>query len=313
MRGKFGRGLVAATLAIAAAGSVPTGATAEESGAVCDIKVSVNLGPYSDDGLEFYASQQVSILGFGYPPGDLVILRVAWGDREPYEGDPHFHAGEDGTFSMGFGSFPGPEGSSLPPDPVLLTVYDDSNPDCADSVTMQFVGNLPYFKDYYMTMHDDAIIWMAESGLSTGCGPERFCPRRFVTRGEMATFLVRALELPGTETDYFADDDGTKYEWSINRLAEAGIATGCAADAFCPARTLTRGEMASSLVRAFAIPPSDIDRFTDDDVSTHEAAINALAAAGITTGCRGDYPYLFCTYRPIYRDQMAAFLYRIMN
>ena len=36
---------------------------------------------------------------------------------------------------------------------------------------------------------------LAESGITTGCGPGHFCPSQNVTRGEMAAFLSRALGL----------------------------------------------------------------------------------------------------------------------
>jgi hypothetical protein len=44
--------------------------------------------------------------------------------------------------------------------------------------------------------------------------------------------------------------------------------------------------MASFLVRAFALPATDSDFFTDDEASAHEGDINAVAA-GVTTGCGG--------------------------
>jgi hypothetical protein len=36
---------------------------------------------------------------------------------------------------------------------------------------------------------------LARSGITGGCGSGNFCPQQFVTRGEMATFLARALGL----------------------------------------------------------------------------------------------------------------------
>ena len=43
----------------------------------------------------------------------------------------------------------------------------------------------------------------------------------------MATFLVRAFDLPATGTDYFGDDNANKHEANINALARAGITSGC--------------------------------------------------------------------------------------
>jgi hypothetical protein len=51
-------------------------------------------------------------------------------------------------------------------------------------------------------------------------------------------------------------------------------------------------------------------RFSDDDGSVFEEAIESLAAAGITSGCGGDR---FCPDDPVTRGQMAAFLQRALG
>jgi S-layer homology domain len=73
---------------------------------------------------------------------------------------------------------------------------------------------------------------------------------------------------------------------------------------------VSREQMASFLSRAFDLPPSSSDFFTDDNTSIHEGSINALAASGITGGCAtGRY----CPKANVSREQMAAFLYRAFN
>ena len=66
----------------------------------------------------------------------------------------------------------------------------------------------------------------------------------------MATFLVRAFDLPPTSTDYFADDEGSQHEANINRLRAAGITSGCGPTSYCPNGLVTRGQMAAFLHRA---------------------------------------------------------------
>ncbi len=103
------------------------------------------------------------------------------------------------------------------------------------------------------------------------------------------------------------------FSGDIAWLEGAGITRGCNPpwrDEFCPRRILTRGEAATMLVRALHLPPSTIDRFDDDNGSTHEAAINALAAAGITRGCG---PRLFCPNVALTRAQMAALIVRSLD
>ncbi len=112
------------------------------------------------------------------------------------------------------------------------------------------------FGDTIGTLFEKSIDWMAFTGITAGCNPpdnDLYCPSATVTRGQMAAFLVRALNLPATSANYFTDDDNSIFEDSINRVAQAGITRGCnppANDLFCPSGTVTRGQMAAFLVRA---------------------------------------------------------------
>jgi hypothetical protein len=164
-----------------------------------------------------------------------------------------------------------------------------------------------WFVDIWGSKFRDDIVWLAEEGITTGCDVELFCPDGLVTRGQMATFLSRALDLPATGQDYFTDDEGSSHETSINRLAAAGITSGCAADRFCPNGLVTRAQMASFLVRALDLPATSTDHFNDDEGLSHEAAINSLAQSGITSGCGTNR---FCPSGIVTRGQMAAFLRR---
>lgn len=155
----------------------------------------------------------------------------------------------------------------------------------------------------------DEIRWAYLEGNIGHCAaPGFFCPTQTVTRGMMAAFMVRALDLPATATDFFTDDETSSFEDSINRLAAAAITSGCTPTTFCPTRAVTRAEMATFLDRAYDFPDTTADHFTDDELSSHEGAINRLAEAGIATGCT---PTRFCPSNPVTRGQMMAFLYRI--
>ena len=151
------------------------------------------------------------------------------------------------------------------------------------------------------------IAWIAHRGITDGCGGGRFCPDGSVTRGQMTAFFNRALKLPATTQDYFDDDTGSVFEGDINRLAAAGITQGCEPQQFCPANTITRGQMASFLTRALNLPPSTRDRYRDDDGTTHEDSINRLAEAGIARACD---PNRYCPGAVLTRQEMAGFLYR---
>jgi len=172
------------------------------------------------------------------------------------------------------------------------------------------------FTDEDGSVFEGAIEAIAADGITFGCNPPGnylYCVGDSVTRGQMAGFLVRALDLPPTSTDFFTDDTGSVFEGAINRLAEAGITRGCnppANDMVCPDRTLNRGEMAAFLARAFELTASSLDHFVDDNGNTFERAINSIADEGITLGCDPPANTSFCPGSSITRGQMAAFLTR---
>ena len=112
------------------------------------------------------------------------------------------------------------------------------------------------FCDDDTSMFEGDIEHLATLDITSGCNPpagDRFCPDRQVTRGQMAAFLVRALELSAQGSVDFIDDDGSVFEADIEKLATAGITYGCnppSNNRFCPDRQVTRGQMAAFLVRA---------------------------------------------------------------
>jgi hypothetical protein len=164
--------------------------------------------------------------------------------------------------------------------------------------------------DWSETTFAGDVAWLYAEDITRGCDLDLFCTYDPVSRGEMATFLRRALDLPGSTTDHFIDDDGSLHEPAINAIADAGLTAGCGPDRFCPTLQVSRGQMATFLVRALDLEPSVADRFTDDDGSTHEHAIDAIAEAGITVGCG---PAIFCPSADVVRGQMAAFLHRAFD
>ena len=111
------------------------------------------------------------------------------------------------------------------------------------------------FGDDDTSVHESDIESLAGAGITKGCTPDRYCPDDPVTRGQMAAFLVRALQLsPATGTD-FTDDDTSIFEADIQTLAANGIPKGCTPDRYCPDDPVTRGQMASFLVRALELDP----------------------------------------------------------
>ncbi len=118
--------------------------------------------------------------------------------------------------------------------------------------------NVDYFTDDDTSIHEDPINRLAASGITLGCDPptnQRFCPERTVSRGEIASFLARGLGLGAVGDDFFSDDETSVHQDNINRLAAAGITSGCRADAYCPRERVLRRHMAVFLGRALELTP----------------------------------------------------------
>ena len=129
-------------------------------------------------------------------------------------------------------------------------------------------GNLPapsrdHFSDDNGTLHEDSINRVAEAGIVTGRGGDRFTPDGQVERGQLATFLVHAYqyragrELPAPSTDAFSDDNGTVHEASTDKAAEAGFVAGTGPGRYTPEGLVRRDQMASFLVRVLDLLVED--------------------------------------------------------
>jgi Phosphodiester glycosidase/S-layer homology domain len=196
-------------------------------------------------------------------------------------------------------------------------------------------GSVPRtrFADIAGSAHEATIACAAWYGLTTGRTTSRFAPDRPVTRAQMASFLARLIDhsvahgdgdrrgraLPG-RTRRFSDVPArSPHAHAIGRLAAAGIIAGgpgtLADTAFGPHQPIDRGQMATLLARTIAhvrgnALPGGRDVFADDAGTTHEAAINTLARAGIV---QGTSPGLYAPGAPVRRGAMASFLQRTME
>ena len=171
------------------------------------------------------------------------------------------------------------------------------------------------FTDTGSSIHRADIETLTQMGVFEGteCADEQFCPNDPAKRWAVAVWLVRALDggdPPPLDESRFADvDDDEWWMPHVERLAQLGVTAGCRTDPlrFCPDGTVTRGEMATFLVRAFDLDEAPPAGFTDTAGTTHEANIDRLFASGVTAGCRLD-PLRFCPNQPVSRAQMATFI-----
>lgn len=155
----------------------------------------------------------------------------------------------------------------------------------------------------------DDIVWLRETGVTEGCNPpmnDAYCPDETVTRGEMAAFLNRALDLELGEGG-FADTSDHVFEEDIRRLAAAEITLGCNPPwntLFCPDDPLTRAEMATFLARALGHGTASTENPGANDLTVSKFVVNR-------EGVSLEAPY--CGNGPIGEDQTLSHLLVIVH
>lgn len=109
------------------------------------------------------------------------------------------------------------------------------------------------FRDFIEALKND--------GITSGCTPTTYCPNAFVTRGQMAVFVLRARcgssYLPNIPVSQTFSDVPLSHAFVrfIQKLYSLGITSGCATSPlrYCPDQPVTRGEMAVFIERTYPL------------------------------------------------------------
>ena len=156
------------------------------------------------------------------------------------------------------------------------------------------------------------VLWAVENNITAGMDATHFMPEMGCTRGQVVTFLWRAMGYPEPESGEcpFVDvKSGKFYYKAVLWAAEKGITAGMDATHFAPEDTVTRGQFVTFLWRAEGKPAaSGSNPFTD--VNSGRFYYNAVlwaAQNGVTSGMT---PNTFEPDRTCTRGQVVTFLYR---
>lgn len=137
---------------------------------------------------------------------------------------------------------------------------------------------------------------------------------RVIILTSVVALIAALFAVPAGAGGTFIDDDDSVFETATEWMAAEGITKGCnppTNDKFCPDDNVTRGQMAAFFSRAYDLTDDGGgDKFTDDDSSIFESAIDRLATTGITKGCNPPSIDKFCPDDNMTRGQMAAFFFR---
>ncbi len=221
---------------------------------------------------------------------------------------------------------------------VTLTVTDQNQPPVSASDTATIVVTTPAtgpdpgddpvcdaveprsFPDLAGPPHGDNVGCVAGYGIAEGRADGTYGPLASVRRDQMASFLVRLLRVAGTDVpaqpgSTFPDVGSGAHARAIAQLADLGVVEGRADGRYDPGGAVTRGQMASFIVRSLEVvldedltasgsgPFTDIGGVHADNIRV----ANELAIA------LGRTPTTFAPAVPVRRDQMGSFLARSLR
>lgn len=160
--------------------------------------------------------------------------------------------------------------------------------------------------------HAAAIYELANAGILSGYGDNTFGPGKDVTRGQLAKIIANVLQLDteNVEDPAFTDvPKGHQYYGAVAALKQANIISGYGDDTYGVKDSLTRGQMAKILTKAFDLTvQGEATTFSDVPATNqYKEAIDALATNNVTTGL-GDGSY--GVQQHVTRGQLASFISR---
>ena len=176
-----------------------------------------------------------------------------------------------------------------------------------------------------------SLLWT--SNITDGClaTPLSYCPTESVTRGQMATFVVSALDrvnhaqgaLPPVYTvspGYFQDEPSSDvYYPFVQRLADLGITNGCSANPplFCTSSSIPQNQMAKFMItgwmhanhqNTFTYTPTPY--FSDvPSTDPYFSYVQKMRDLGVWSGCGGGR---YCPTSLVARQDMAAMIMRAL-
>ncbi|MFC5450076.1 S-layer homology domain-containing protein [Paenibacillus aestuarii] len=165
----------------------------------------------------------------------------------------------------------------------------------------------------------EAIAALTARHIANGTSDTAFEPERSVTRAEFTALLVRALHLTAAGEQKFADVNAQAwYAEPIAIAVKAGIAGGRSDQAFAPDMQITREEMVTMLMRAYALAkgtkPNDkaAVSFSDESAIAPWALVDVKEAAALQL-VNGREADKFVPGGISTRAEAAALIYRMLK
>lgn len=164
------------------------------------------------------------------------------------------------------------------------------------------------FKDV-ATSYQEAVAFLLSTGATQGINETEFGTYNNIKRADAAVMIAKVVGLDlASAPDAGFKDVPARAKAAVNALKEAGIINGKTETSFGSDDTLTRGEMAIIIKRAFDLEAEEGTVLPFKDVNkNYEEAVKALYSNEVTSGTSET---AFGTNAQITRGDFAKFVYR---
>ena len=199
---------------------------------------------------------------------------------------------------------------------AVIRGYDGSTAqEYAEHFHQSFVslGQAPFTDVPIGAYYEEAVSWAVENEITNGTAPGRFSPNNTCTRGQVVTFLHRAMGAPAAEQARIPFTDlkaGAFYENAVAWAVKNRITSGVTETSFGPEGTCTRGQVVTFLWRVSGCPEPAVQEKTFTDVTPGAFYEKAVAWAVENDITKGMTDTSFAPDNTCTRGQIVTFLYR---
>lgn len=164
------------------------------------------------------------------------------------------------------------------------------------------------FKDVG-SAYQPAVEYLLNRSITNGMSPAEFGTGKPITRADAAVWIAKAMGIDTMNAPVSGFKDvPVRAQAAVNALKYKGIVGGKTDQLFGSNASLTRGEIAIILDRAYSLSANGKSSSFTDVSDRYSDAVNALVANGITNGISKTK---FGVSSNVTRGQLAIFLYRL--
>lgn len=159
-----------------------------------------------------------------------------------------------------------------------------------------------------MPYYHDAVLWALDKNVTTGTSKTTFSPSATCTRGQVVTFLWRAMGCPepaSTENPFTDVTESDYFYKAVLWAVEKGVTNGTTDTTFGPNGTCTSAHVVTFLWRANGKPAANTDGTNYYDEGCRMGQLSETARTGTAV------PFAPDNLSP--RADIVTYLYRVLR